>query len=106
MRYLRRYTESNRLDSFIDDLTKELENIDFDLNYSYESDFLQIDKQGVGTFIYFDISDFSIESLKKECNDKLNDDKSDWSLCTDTIKDDYDLLCTTILVFIDEYENK
>ena len=75
MRYLRRYNESNRLDSFIDDLTKELENIDFDLNYSYESDFLQIDKQGVGTFIYFDISDFSIESLKKECNDKLNDDK-------------------------------
>ena len=38
MRYLRRYNESNRLDSFIDDLTKELENIDFDLNYSYESD--------------------------------------------------------------------
>lgn len=116
MRYLKTYKlfESN-MDNFIDALTKELKHIDFDLTYSYESAFLQIDKPGIGTFITFNLGGdphlssifkdiFSIDNLRKECLERL-ENKLDWK-CSDMIKDDYDLLCTTILVFIDEWENK
>lgn len=98
---------------FINALAKELENIDFDLIYSESSMFLQIDRPGVGTFITFNLDGdanlsrdvFSIENLRRECITRLESNKSEWK-CSDTIKDDYDLLCTTILVFIDEWENK
>lgn len=117
MRYLKsksvfEHLDNGRLDGFIDDLTKELAEIEFDLTYSYEDGFIQIDKQGVGTYIDFVLteikehpSDFSIKELKRKCNEILDDDKSGWK-CSDLIKDDYDLLCTTILIFIDEYEKK
>ena len=114
MRYLQTYKlfESN-MDIFIDALTKELKSIGFDLTYSYEDAFLQIDKPGIGTFITFNLDGdpklskdiFSIDNLRKECLERLESNKIDWK-CSDMIKDEYDLLCTTILVFIDEWENK
>ena len=101
MRYLKSYNESNnRLDGFINDLTKELEHIGFDLTHSYENDegCLEINKD-YETYIDFDLSYFSINELKKKCNEIIDDDKSSWP-CDDVIKDDYDFLCTSILVFI------
>lgn len=114
MKHLKTYKifESYKI-KFIDDLAKELENIDFDLIYSESSMFLQIDRPGVGTFITFNLDGdanlskdvFSIDNLRRECISRLESNKSDWK-CSDMIKDDYDLLCTTILVFIDEWKNK
>ena len=115
MRYLHTYKlfESNDIDNFIDALTKELKSIDFDLTYSYVDGFLQIDRPGIGTFISFSLDfvltnyegTFSIDNLRKVCINNLESDKVDWK-CSDVIKDEYDLLCTTILVFIDEWEKK
>ena len=110
MRYLKTYRlfESN-INNFIDALTEELKHIDFDLTYSYEDAFLQIDKPGIGTFITFNLDGdpklskdiFSIDNLRKECLERLESNKVDWK-CSDMIKDDYDTLCTTILVFIED----
>lgn len=81
----------------IDDWDKYLK----DPNDSYieickDSDDLESD-----TYIDFDLIDFSIKELKSECNKFLDDDKSTWP-ASDLVKDDYDLLCTTILTFLDE----
>ena len=109
MKHLQSYKifESNskeNLINFLESLKSELENMEFELNYSFEDEFLDIGKSGVGTYLSFDLSNFDIEDLKKQCIDRLDSNKSDWK-CSDTIKDDYDLLCTGILVFIDEYNN-
>ncbi len=42
-----------------------------------------------------------IDFLAKECNKYLDEDKSEWK-CSDEVKDNYDLLCMTILAFLDE----
>lgn len=119
MRYLKRFSEtldessSNEsieinMDNFLDALTKELKPIGFDLEVLREgtSDldvYIELNKDGE-TYIDYTLDDFSINKLKEDCINRL-EDKSGWE-CNDTVKDDYDLLCTSILVFIDEWENK
>ena len=116
MKYLKSYNESKKykpsLDEFISELDKELSNIGFSIRHEKESDDVYIISIGEiidfdgNTYIdfYYDTSlgdVFSIKSLKKECNKYLDEDKSEWK-CSDEVKDNYDLLCMTILTFLDE----
>ncbi len=115
MRYLKKYNEAKKynpsLEEFISELDKELEMIGFSIRHEKEGD--DIDIIEIGEIIDFNNSTyldfyhdsslgdgFSIKALKKECNEGL-DDKSTWE-CSDEVKDKYDLLCMTILTFIDE----
>ena len=104
------------MDNFLDALTKELKPIGFDLEvvlvgedvdfYDKALDYkhsIEISKDGE-TYLNYYMYDFSIDKLKEDCINNL-EDKSDW-VCDDTTKDDYDVLCTSILVFIDEWKNK
>ena len=90
---------------FIDSFEKELESIGFYL--TIEDGYMEINNLNDppnntgGAYIDFCLADFSTEKLKKTCNDILDKDKLAWK-CNNVIKDEYDLLCTTILVFIDE----
>ncbi len=98
---------------FLDALTEELKQIGFDTKLYNNILILDIVKPGIGTFISFNLDGdpklskdiFSIDNLRKECLQRLENSKVDWK-CSDMIKDDYDVLCTSILVFIDEWENK
>ena len=99
------------LDEFISELDKELSNIGFSIRREKESDDVYIEIGEIidfdgNTYIdfYYDSSlddGFSIKDLKKECNKLLDEDKSEWK-CSDDVKDNYDLLCMTILTFLDE----
>ena len=104
------YFQRNNMDNFLDALTKELKPIGFDLEIVYDTDkapdykdSIDISKDGE-TYLNYYMYDFSIDKLKEDCINNL-EDKSDW-VCDDTAKDDYDTLCTSILVFIDEWKNK
>ncbi len=116
MKYLKSYNESKKykpsIDEFISELDKELSNIGFSIRREKESDDVYIISIGEiidfdgNTYIdfYYDSSlddGFSIKALKKECNKYLDEDKSEWK-CSDEVKDNYDLLCMTILTFLDE----
>lgn len=97
-------------DNFIYALKRELSIIGFELDYksaTFPGDinepYVDINKNGT-TYIYFFLDYYNIEKLKKTCIDNLEEDKSSWE-CDVFTKDDYDLLCTTILVFIDEYSS-
>ncbi len=125
MKYLKAYNESKKykpsLDEFISELDKELSKIGFSIR-QYADKTIRKQRLDIGeiidfkksTYIYFYVNTlqkdipvgeedfyFSIETLKKECNKLLDTDKSTWRF-SDDIKDNYDLLCTTILTFLDE----
>lgn len=115
MRYLISYNESKKykptLNEFISELDKELSTIGFTIKRNGDGEYSTIALDGIeiGEIADFDKSfymsfyteDFSIEALKKECNKQLDEDKSTWS-CNDEVKDNSDLLCMTILTFLDE----
>lgn len=108
MKHLTTYKlfESNYIKNFTEALDKELKSIGFDLVVFYDKDTdveVEISKDGE-TYLNYYMYQFSIDKLKKDCINNL-EDKSGWE-CSDIVKDDYDLLCTTILVFIDEWKNK
>ena len=118
MRYLKTYNESQKynpsLSEFISELDKELETIGFSIKFNGDDDIIEIGEiVDFDNSIYYDFNtyynapslsneyEFSIKALKKECNKDLDDDKSTWK-CSEENKDKYDLLCLTILSFIDE----
>ncbi len=88
--------------SFGDHMTaiNSLDNLD---KYDPDDSYIEINKNGneSDSYIDFDLGDFSIQKLKDQCNEYLDDDKLTW-IVSDVVKDDYDLLCTTILTFLDE----
>lgn len=109
--HLNRFNESTGvnipIDEFVLILNQELKNIDFKI--VIEDDILEIHYfensnnplfSNGETYIDFDLDDFSIKKIKKECNNFL-DNVQNWH-CSEDVKDNYDLLCTTILVFLDE----
>lgn len=103
MNYLERFNESTGvnipIDEFVLILNEELKNIDFKI--VIEDDILEINYFENGeTYIDFDLDDFSIKKIKKECNKNL-DTVQNFN-CSEMVKDNYDLLCTTILTFLDE----
>lgn len=115
MKYLISYKESKKykptLDEFISELDKELSNIGFSIRRSGNGEYptVALDTIEIGEIVDFDKStyldfytdEFSIEALRKECNKDLDDDKSTWE-SSDEVKDNSDLLCMTILTFLDE----
>ena len=125
MKYLKRFNESKKFnptfDEFINELSEELKHIGFKIvvekpDLVYSEGILEINDMDNGTYIDFDLENFSIENLKKECSkilDELSNGYRDWDIfqTTDDVKDGYDLLCTSILTFIDmknygEIENR
>lgn len=123
MKYLKRFNESKKFnptfDEFINELSEELKHIGFTIVVE-KPDYLEINDIDNGTYLDFDLDNefnpelsFSIKNLKKECSknlDELSNGSRDWD-CTDDVKDEYDLLCTSILTFIDmknygEIENR
>jgi hypothetical protein len=125
VKYLKSYNESKKykpsLDEFISELDKELSNIGFSIR-QYVDKTIRKQRLDIGeiidfkksTYIYFYVNTlqkdipvgeedfyFSIETLRKKCNILLDEDKSEWK-CSDEVKDNYDLLCMTILTFLDE----
>ena len=103
MKYLKRFNESTGInipiDEFVLILNEELKNIDFKI--VIEDDILEINYFENGeTYIDFSLDDFSIKKIKKECNNNL-DNVQNFN-CSEVVKDNYDLLCTTILTFLDE----
>jgi hypothetical protein len=114
MKYLIPYNENNKynssslksrrnIDEFIKELDKELKTIGFEIKLHGDysiciGEIIEIERLTYMSFYsYTDL----IEELKKKCNEILDNDKSSWS-CSDLIKDNYDLLCMTILTFLDE----
>jgi hypothetical protein len=99
------------LNEFISELDKELSTIGFSIRRCGDGEYstVALDTIEIGEIIDFDKStyidfyaeEFSIEALRKECNKDLDDDKSTWP-CSDEVKDNYDLLCMTILTFLDD----
>lgn len=74
-----------------------------DYNYYWfnaDDVYFEINQDG-GTYMDFTLSKFSIESLREECNKYLDDDKSSWP-ADEEVKDNYDHLATTILVWLDK----
>jgi hypothetical protein len=111
MKYLKRFNESTGInipiDEFVLILNDELKNIDFkivieddilEINY-FENSHNPLFSNGE-TYIDFSLDDFSIKKIKKECNNNL-DNVQNFN-CSEVVKDNYDLLCTTILTFLDE----
>jgi hypothetical protein len=106
--HLKKFNESNviniPIDEFVLILNEELKNIDFKIVIEYAEHIgyiLEINYFENGeTYMDFDLDDFSIKKIKKECNKNL-DTVQNFN-CSEMIKDNYDLLCTTILTFLDE----
>ena len=57
-----------------------------------------------GTYMDFTLNNFSINELKNECNDTLDNDN--WSGVGEDVRDKSELLCQTILVTLDGITGK
>ena len=104
MKYLKKFNESKKvkisLDEFISELREELKNIGFKIEI-LEEIYIEINDEEGGTYIDFDLEmGFSLKELIDKCNDTLDNVRS--YPCSEEVKDNYELLCMTILTFIDE----
>jgi hypothetical protein len=89
------------LDKFISELREELKNIGFTI--VLEETYIGIEFVRNGkreAYIDFDLEiDFSLEELIDKCNESLDNVES--FPCSEEVKGNYELLCMTILTFLD-----